>query len=214
MRSMTAPVDFESRLPVGSSAKHEGRFVNERPSDGDSLALAAGHMARRMREPMSETHPFQRLGRAFAPLPDTNSLIDETVGDVVDGRHAVEEEELLEHETDSSGAYAGDLLVAQRRRVVPVDGHDALGGPVEGAHDVEQRGFSAPRGSDHGDQFAVVDPNRHIVEGPYRRETRVLLDDVAHLERRGATHDGTTTCVPGWMPVTSTHPSLNMPGST
>ncbi len=61
---MCRPV-VESRLPVGSSAKHDRRIVGQRPGDGDALLLAARQLRRIVMRAIGQADFVeQRIARA------------------------------------------------------------------------------------------------------------------------------------------------------
>ena len=96
----------------------------------------------------------------------------------------------------------------------PGDADHAAGGPLEGAHHVQQGALARPGRADDGDQLALVDPQVDAGQGHDRRVAGVLLDHVDQLEDRrrrgrpastrvrdGQGHDdGTSTRVPAVMP--------------
>ena len=51
----------ESRLPVGSSAKHDRRLRDERAGDRDALLLAAGELRRAVLAPLRRARPFEQV---------------------------------------------------------------------------------------------------------------------------------------------------------
>ena len=51
----------ESRLPVGSSARSNWRFVDQGAGDGDALLLTAGKLAGVMVRAIGEANHFERL---------------------------------------------------------------------------------------------------------------------------------------------------------
>src|SRR5207249_3036156 len=90
--------------------------------------------------------------------------------------------------------------VAQPRRVDSTDPDHAAAGPLERAHDVQERGLARPGWPDDGDQLAPPDGEGHAAEGGHRRLLAVDLGHTLQLQNGLAAHgDGTTT----WSPSTS-----------
>ena len=98
------------------------------------------------------------VGRLAPALGEADALVEQSVGDVVDGGHAVDEEELLEHEADElaiAPPTAARSLIA--RRLDPGDADDAAGRPIERADDVQQRRFAGSGRADDRRELAVLD---------------------------------------------------------
>ena len=69
---------------------------------------------------VAEADAGQRLSRALAPLPHRRTRIQEPVGDVLERRRVLGEEELLEHKSDPGRAHRGKLAVGHLGDVEPV----------------------------------------------------------------------------------------------
>jgi len=63
----------------------------------------------------------------------------------------------LEDEADLAGSDPCERVVAAAGHIDTVDFDNALSGPVEGSHHVEQRGLTAAGGTDDPEELAVVD---------------------------------------------------------
>ena len=95
------------------------------------------------------------------------AAVEEGELDVAPGGEVVEQLELLEDEADA--------LVADVRQLVGVHPRDVLAGEevaaggrvVEAADDVHQRRLARPRGTDHGDEVALVDGEADAVQRPH-----------------------------------------------
>ena len=229
-RSITDAPDFESRLPVGSSASTiDGRLTIAR-RDRDALALATGQLVRCVLHAIAEAHTVERFCCALSALARRDAPIQQAVGHVVEGRHSLEQEELLEDETDELRSHRRQLLVRHRRRLDSGQTKHTARRPIEGADDVQQRRLTRAGRPDDRGEFTGIDPQRHAVERANRWLSGVLLDHVDQLERGyrftiveisaidaiDGGHDGTTTlwpaCTPA--PVIATKPSVNSPGVT
>jgi hypothetical protein len=65
-RAMTLLALRESRLPVGSSARHDGRIIDQRPGNGGTLHFSAGELARLVAEAISQAEPAEQFPRPSA----------------------------------------------------------------------------------------------------------------------------------------------------
>ena len=180
---MDAPVAV-SRLPVGSSAMTRAG----RPARARAMAVRCcsppDSWLGRCPMPVAEPDPLDgRLGQPAA-LGDPAAAVEQAVGDVVEHAEAVEQEELLEDEAQSPGPQARQLLVGHGRGVLAGDADHAAGGPLQGAHDVQQGALARPRRADDGDQLALVDPQADAGQGHDRWVAGVLLDHVDQLQDR------------------------------
>ena len=164
--------------------QHDRRSVDDRTGDGDALPFATRHLARRVRQSLTEADATQGLRGRLAPIDRRLAAVQQPIGDVVDRGHSFEEEERLEDEPDQVRTHAGQLTIAHRRGVDAGDADDPAGRPIERADDVQQRRLAGARRPDDRRQFAVAHFERHRVEGTDRRLAGVLLDDVDQLERQ------------------------------
>ncbi len=196
----------ESRLPVGSSASTSaGRPTTARAtatrwrSPPESL-LACWCM----RWPRPD--PLQGVGGHRAPLGGRPARVEQAVGHVVQGGLGVEQVELLEDEADALRAQRRQLAVGHPAHVEAAHLDPARGGPVEGAHDVEQGRLARPRGPDHAHQFSGIDPEVDAAQGGDRGGARVDPGHPAHLQDRA---HGTTTRSPACRPAEATSTRLS-----
>ncbi len=132
--------------------------MHERPRDGDPLAFTAGQFARVVGHPVGEPDPFERLGGQHAAILRPHPEVDETVGNVLEGRRACEEEKPLEHEPDPAPSDRCEAAIRETRRVDPFDQNPTRGRPVERAHHVQHRRLAASGRADHTGHLAAVDP--------------------------------------------------------
>ena len=93
------------------------------------------------------------------------AVVDEGQLDVVQRGGAGEQVEGLEDEADFLVADAGELVVVERGDVVAVEPVVALGGRVEAADEVHQRGFAGAGGAHDGDVLVVADAEVDAAEG-------------------------------------------------
>ena len=110
--------------------------------------------------------------------------VEEAVGHVVEHALVLGQEELLEHEADPGGPQRGQLPVGEPLDVEAGDAHVAGGGPVQGAHQVQQGGLARPRRADDAHQLALGDGEADASQGGHRRLARVDLGHLVDLEHR------------------------------
>ena len=158
-------------LVTASRVESSGRFIGKkqrRPVDQRTgyrhpLLLAAAQLrrvaVRELRDAqLGEQLPARRLGAdaAFQLGRDEDVLQDRQVGEQV---------EELEHEPDVVASKAGQGGLAQRSKVGARNGDAARCRPIKACDKVEERGLAAARGSHHGCELALLDGQRHPVEG-------------------------------------------------
>ena len=97
---MTPAPDFESRLPVGSSASTIDGRLTMAARDGDPLALAAAEMARDVVDAVRQPDAFECLGGPAPTFGRCDTAVQQAHGDVLQCAETVEQEELLEDEPD------------------------------------------------------------------------------------------------------------------
>ncbi len=182
----------------------DGRAADDRTRDRRALLLAAGELIGLVVEAVAQADAHQCFACALAALAEMNAVVQQATGDVVDRAHAVQQVELLEDEAHAVCAKRRQLVVRGRGGVVAVDHHVALGGAVQGAHDLQHRGLAGARGPDDGGQAATLDREVDPLE---RLDTAgVALADAAQLERvtiLGMEHHCTAafvTVIPGSRP--------------
>ena len=174
-------VEVAGRLVGEDQARRDG----ERPGDGDALLLAArqlrGQMVQARRQPHAADvllDPPLALGRREAAIAqrDVDVVEDVEVGDQV---------EALEDEADLLVADARLLAVREPRDVDAVELVGSGGEGVEQAGDVQERGLARARRAAHGDELALFDGERDVMQGPGLDQVgAVALGDVGHLQRR------------------------------
>src|SRR5262249_19821969 len=124
----------------GLVGQYQGGVVHECACDGDALPLTAGELAGQMPRTVGQADPGQCLQGERAASAARHPGVEQAGRDVLGGGQALGEVELLEDETEQAAAQRGKAPVGENRHVPAADLHDAVGRPVQGAHDVEQRG--------------------------------------------------------------------------
>ncbi len=154
-------VEISGRL-VG---EHDGRLADQGSGDGDPLALPARELGGTRIRPLSQADQLEGVEGALTALPEGDAGVEEPVGHVVQHGGVLGQEVLLEDEPDPGGPQEGHVLVGHRCRVQPGDPHAAAGGPVERAHQLQQRGLARPRGADDPDQLPRADGETYPAQG-------------------------------------------------
>jgi hypothetical protein len=164
---------FGVEVAGGLIGEDDGGLVDEGAGDGDALALAAGEFVGLMVHALAEVDGFEDELGAGDAFGGGGSVVDEGELNVMQSGGAGEQVEGLEDETDLLVADAGELVVVELGDVVAVEPVAALGGAVEAADEVHERGFAGAGGTHDGDVLVVADADVDAAEG---------IDDlVAHL---------------------------------
>ena len=173
-----------SRFPVGSSAS----TIAGEPTSARAIATrcrsppdsCVGREWRRSPRPTA----VERFGCQLAALCGRDARVQKTVGDVLEQRRVLGEEELLEHEPDPRGPNRGELAVGQLGDVQPGDAHASGRRALERSHQMEQRRLPGAGRADDRDEFARGDAEADALQRRHRRIGAVCLRDV--LERRAS----------------------------
>ncbi len=160
-------------LVAGFGVEVSGRFVGENDGgavdegacDGDALTLTAGEFVGLVHHAGAEVDGLEDGFGAGRTLGCGSAVVDERQLDVVERRGAGEEIEGLEDEADFLIANAGELVVVEFGDVVAVEPVAALGGRVEAADEVHQRGFSGAGGAHDRDVFVLTNAEVDAAEG-------------------------------------------------
>ena len=134
---------FESRLPVGSSAKMISGRDRERARHGNALLLTAGELRRAVRQPVAQAH---RVDDAVEPLlVGVAARERHRQRDVLDRGERRDQVERLEHEPDLVPADLGELLLGELPERDGTEPHLAAREPVEAGDAVQQRRLARTR---------------------------------------------------------------------
>ena len=145
-----------SRLPVGSSASSSRGRKQQRARQRHPLLLAAGQLARPVREPLAEADPAPG-----SPPPARRSVRARQPQDQPRHHRVLERGELRQEVVELEDE--ADLAVAElgqpRRRSstvtsTPSNGDRPRRGRVERAEDLQERRLADARGADHRDHLA------------------------------------------------------------
>src|SRR6266545_610610 len=206
-----------ARLAVQRAGRLVGEqqrgFTHDRPRDRGALFFATGQRVRPVGQPVAEPDELQGRFGAFASFPLAGAGVEQAVGDVVQGRHARCQVELLENEPDPLGPQRREVMVGQFGDVEPVDDDLPGAGAVQRAHHMQQRRLARPRRPNDRHQLTAADLQVDVAERPDPAGV-FAADPAQHHDRFGrATHFATPTLTPSAMtrPLTSTWPAANIP---
>ena len=196
----------------------DGGPANEGAGDGDALALAARELGGTGMGAPGQADQLQSVEGPPAALLEGHAGVEDPVGDVVEHAGVLGQEELLEDEPDPGGPQVGHVPVVHRGHVEPGDPHPAAGGPVEGAHQLQQGGLARARRADDTDQLPGADGEVHPAQGLNGRRAGIALGHVLDVEQGVGHVPPTTTSWPAASAerVTCTSPSAssNSPSET
>ena len=175
-------------VPGRFVSEHDGGLTDQGSGDGDPLALPARELGGTSMGTLGQADQVQRVEGALATLPEGDAGVEQPVSHVVQHGGVLGQEELLEDEPDPGGPQVGHVLVGHRCHVEPGDPHPAVGGPVEGSHQLQQGGLARPRGADDPDKLPLANGETHLPQGLNRGLAGIALGHVIDVEHR---HPGT-----------------------
>ena len=125
--------------------------------DGDALLLSARELLREVLGAVGDGHSLHHGRDPLLALRGADVQVAQRQLYVFIDVQLVDEVEALEHEADVALAELGALLLLQAADLLSEQLIGALGGIIQEAEDVEQRGFAAARRPHDGDELAIVD---------------------------------------------------------
>ena len=160
--SRISTVVFESRLPVGSSAKRmSGSLTSDR-------AMATRFQPEEREEVLRLLDLLRaRLARA--------AVVFERHEDVLQRGGAGEKVEALEHPADAAPAQVGAVVVGEVRHVLPVELVAAARRRVEEAEDVHECRLAGARRAHERHEFALLDGERDALQHGHVEPTRKVV---------------------------------------
>ncbi len=178
--------DLELRLLAQLLVERAERLVEqqnlglpgERPRESHALALAAGKLVRLALRERRQLHEIEHLPDPVAALGLGHGLVLEAIADILLHAHMREERVGLEHHVHRP------VIGRHVRHVLTVDEDLAARGRLEAREHAQQRRLAAARSAEKGEELALDDVDRHIVDG---REVTELLGDLLDADegRRG-----------------------------
>ncbi len=164
---LVEPLDLGAHLhaqlgiEVGQRLVHQedGRIAHQRAAQCDALLLAARQFARQALEQVGHVEHLRRLAHLLVDLRRRQPAHLQREGEVLVDRLVGIERVVLEHHGDVAilGIEIVDHAVA--------DDDVAAGDRNQPGDQIERRRLAAARWPDQGDELAVVDGQRHVVDG-------------------------------------------------
>jgi hypothetical protein len=148
-------------------------MLDDGAADGDSLALAARHLARLLVELRLDLEDPGRLCHARLDLVAGDARIAEAEGHVVAHGHVRIERVMLEHHRDSAAAWR------QLVDPAPFEPHLARIRRLEAGDDSKQRRLAGSGRAEEGDELALLHGERDAIEDGSRA---IGLADFVELE--------------------------------
>ena len=162
--------------------QHQVGLEHQRPGDGDALLLAAGQLPRPAVLEALQLHEIQRTLHPLGPFRSRQVAHFQRERQVAAYRHVREQRVVLEHHADTAFV-RGKVLYGDA-----VDEDRAGGSVLEPGEHHETRRLAGSRGTEQGQEFALVDLEVQILDDP--RPTVVALLDVLVFDVRCAgSHD-------------------------
>jgi len=115
------------------------------------------------------------LAGHFASSASVNALEGEGDGDILLGGEAGDEVEGLEDEADGATAIDGPLPAVHGAEVAAVDGDGSGVWGIEATKEMEECGFSRSAHAEDGKEFAMGNPEVHVVERLDRCRSHAIL---------------------------------------
>ena len=145
-------VQVTGRL-VGKDNLRSGDY---RAGYGDALLLTTGELLRIMLGAVADVHPLQDGSNHFLALGWLHTEVGEREFDILEDVQFVYQVEALEDEADIALANLRALLFFEVANFFVAQVIVALGGVVEQAQNIQERGFTATRGAHDGDELAIL----------------------------------------------------------
>ena len=161
---MASPV-WESRLPVGSSAKMMRGLLTRARAIAARCCWPPESWLGRCLARLARSTGFQGRHRALAALLAGDAAVDHRQFHVLHHIELGQQIEELEHEPDLAVANGGKLPRGGVLDHHAVELDRPFGGRVQAAEDVHQGGLAAPGRADDRDEFALPDVQRDIIQG-------------------------------------------------
>ena len=160
--------DLLARLAVqrtgGFVGQQDRRLVDQRACDGHALLLAAGQFVRAVARAFGQADRGQCLPCALGALARRHLRVTQRHGHVLQRGHARQQVEALEHEADLLAAQDRQLFGVQRGHVDAVAQVAAVGGRVQAADQVHQRGLARAGRPHDGDEVAAIHAHVHAFQ--------------------------------------------------
>ena len=155
----------KSRLPVGSSPRiTAGSFASARATATRCCSPPESCEGKCLSRSPRPTEREQRRGVGCGRVAVPRGELDREPDVLLGGQRGDQVEE-LEDEADLLAAEVGELVLREVRDVDAVDDDASVGGRVDAAEEVEERGLARAARSDDRHELAARDAEIDVVEG-------------------------------------------------
>ena len=159
--------------------QNDRRVPHQRPSDGNTLLLAARKLVGAVPELIAQTHLLQHLFGPGVALGAADARIHQRHLHVLHQVEPWQKIVLLEDETQHLVADGCQLVAAHPANVFSVQAVGARCGHIQAADDVHAGGFTGAGLAHDGHELALFNFHADVVGGFYRGVTHLVI--LAHL---------------------------------
>ena len=149
----------------GFVRQDDGGVVGQGPSDGHTLALAAGKLIGLVRHTVSQPDSFEQVRGPLTPPSAPLAGVDQGKLHVVECRRTGQEVKRLKDEPDLAVADLGKGIVVHPTRQLPVECVGSCRGAVQAAKNVEERRLARPGWPHDGHVLVLLDLQIQVAEG-------------------------------------------------
>ena len=174
--------------------------TNSRPRDRRALLLSAREHRRQRRNAIAEPDPVQQFDHLLAIAVLALADHPQRQSHVIEGRHVVEQPEILKHDADAP-PQRSEVVLAERGGIVAEQRNQPPRGPQREKQQTQKRGLAGARGSGEELKRMRIDAERKIPQdlGPEAiAQSYVLEPDQLPLPKKRAPSGGTAvwaTCL-------------------
>ena len=161
---IAAHLDAGRRVERGERLveQEQARLERERPTERDALSLAAGELRWSQLRELGDPEAFQPLHRRVVRVASPRRAAAQAEGDVVDHAHVVEQESVLEHDTDRSLPRRNETPGRRIVEDLTVELDATAVDRVQAGDGPHQRRLSGAVRSDEHDQLTRLDREVHV----------------------------------------------------
>jgi hypothetical protein len=143
----------------------DARIVRQGTGDGDALLLSTGKLGGFVCHAVAQSNTFQQRLRARPSRRRGNAVENHGELYVLECRHRRDQVKSLEDKADFLSPVGCQIVLIQLRDVTSANPDFALGGTIQSAKQIEQRGLSRPRRPHHCQKIASIDLQVDAVQG-------------------------------------------------
>src|SRR5437867_7125398 len=148
----------------GLVGEKQARFVNDRPADGHTLHFAAGELVRKMSGSLRKPDALEHFMHTSLDVGVGDMRQRQWEGDVLEDVERRDEIEELKNVADGNAAEQRQLMFIERRDLLIVEKEAAVRRAIDGADEVQQRRFAAPRRSHEDGELAAGNVQRDVIQ--------------------------------------------------